>query len=70
VDPGLSNDGLTLITEALAPGYTVMAVGSDHFIREDPDIDMKTAALVPVLLRLIEGPNIQSGHFSAKSLFR
>jgi hypothetical protein len=64
------NDGLTLITEALAPGYTVMAVGSDHFIREDPDIDMKTAALVPVLLRLIEGPNIQSGHFSAKSLFR
>ncbi|NCF20190.1 MAG: hypothetical protein GWP63_18300 [Haliea sp.] len=64
------NDGLTLITEALAPGYTVMAVGSDHFIREDPDIDMKTAALVPVLLRLIEGQKIQSGHFSAKSMFR
>jgi hypothetical protein len=64
------NDGLTLITEALAPGYTVMAVGSDHFIREDPDIDMKTAALVPVLLRLIEGQKIQSGHFSAKSPFR
>jgi hypothetical protein len=47
-----------------------MAVGSDHFIREDPDIDMKTAALVPVLLRLIEGQKIQSGHFSAKSMFR
>ncbi len=48
------NDGLTFITEALAPGYTVMAVGSDHFVSKDPDIDAKTAALVPVLLKLIE----------------
>lgn len=49
------NDGLTLITDALAPGYTVMAVGSDHFVREDPDIDTKTAVLLPFLLKLIEG---------------
>lgn len=48
------NDGLTLVTEALAPGYTVLAVGSDHFINEDPDIDRKTLALLPVMLELIE----------------
>ncbi|MDX1736306.1 MAG: hypothetical protein R3228_18155, partial [Halioglobus sp.] len=50
------NDGLTLVTDALAPGYTIMALGSDHFIREDPDIDLKTAALLPVMLQLIEEP--------------
>lgn len=49
------NDGLTLIPDALAPGYTIMAVGMDHFINNDPEIDIKTAALVPVLLKLIEG---------------
>ncbi len=49
------NDGLTLIPEALAPGYTIMAVGMDHFVNNDPEIDLKTAALVPVLLKLIEG---------------
>lgn len=48
------NDGLTLITDALAPGHTVIALGSDHFIREDPEIDLKTVALLPVLLHLIE----------------
>jgi hypothetical protein len=49
------NDGLTLIPDALAPGYTIMAVGMDHFVNNDPEIDIKTAALVPVLLKLIEG---------------
>jgi hypothetical protein len=49
------NDGLTLIPDALAPGYTIMALGSDHFIAEDADIDRKTAALLPVILKLIEG---------------
>lgn len=49
------NDGLTLITDALAPGYTIMAVGIDHFVNNDPEIDLKTAALLPVLLKLIEG---------------
>ncbi|NND68498.1 MAG: hypothetical protein HKN19_13000 [Halioglobus sp.] len=48
------NDGLTLITEAMAPGYTVLAVGSDHFINEDPAIDRKTLALLPVMLELID----------------
>mgnify|MGYP001821655393 CR=1 FL=1 len=48
------NDGLTLILDALAPGYTIMAIGNDHFVNNDPEINLKTAALVPVLLRLIE----------------
>lgn len=48
------NDGLTLIPDALAPGYTVMAVGMDHFVNNDPEIALKTAALVPVMLKLIE----------------
>jgi hypothetical protein len=48
------NDGLTLIPDALAPGYTIMAVGMDHFVNNDPEIEIKTAALVPVLLKLIE----------------
>jgi hypothetical protein len=48
------NDGLTLIPDALAPGYTIMAVGMDHFVNNDPQIDLKTAALVPVMLKLIE----------------
>ncbi len=48
------NDGLTLVTEAMAPGYTVLAVGSDHFINEDPAIEQKTLALLPVMLELIE----------------
>ncbi len=48
------NDGLTLISDALAPGYTIMAVGIDHFVNNDPEIDLKTAALLPVLLKLIE----------------
>ena len=48
------NDGLTLVTDAMAPGYTVLAVGSDHFINEDPAIERKTLALLPVMLELIE----------------
>ena len=47
------NDGLTFITEAMAPGYTVLGIGSDHFIMEDPEIVHKTGSLLPVLLELI-----------------
>ena len=48
------NDGLTLITDAMAPGYTILAVGTDHFINADPAIEQKTMALLPVMLQLIE----------------
>jgi hypothetical protein len=30
-------------------------VGIDHFVNNDPEINLKTAALLPVLLKLIEG---------------
>lgn len=48
------NDGLTPILDALAPGYTIMEVGMDHFVNNDPEINIKTAALLPVMLKLIE----------------
>ena len=48
------NDGMTLIADALAPGYTILAIGSDHFVREDPEIDIKTAALLTTLIKLVE----------------
>jgi len=51
------NDGMTLIVDALAPGYTVLAIGSDHFVREDPEIDIKTSALLTTLLKLVERTN-------------
>lgn len=53
------SDGLTFITEAMAPGYTILGVGSDHFIMEDPEIVRKTGSLLPVLLALIERQRAQ-----------
>jgi hypothetical protein len=62
------NDGLTLVTESLAPGYTILAVGSDHFVNEDPEIDVKTEALLPVMLKLIESSSsILQEDFSGKT---
>ena len=51
------NDGLTPIADALAPGYTVLALGSDHFLMEDPDIAGRSVALLTLLLKLIEERN-------------
>lgn len=48
------NDGLTFITEALAPGFTVLGIGSDHFVMEDPLLEQKTKAFMPSMLKLIE----------------
>lgn len=53
------NDGLTLVTEALVPGYTIMALGVDHFVANDPEIDLKTRALLRVMFTLID--DSQSG---------
>jgi hypothetical protein len=52
------NDGLTLLTDAIAPNsLTVVALGSDHFFAEDPDIDDKTVALMTLVIALLEsGP--------------
>jgi hypothetical protein len=54
------NDGLTLIPDALAPGYTIMAIGSDHFINDDPQIEGKTAVLLSVMLQLLAEHSAQS----------
>jgi len=45
------NDGLALLTDAIAPGsLTVVALGSDHFLAEDPEIDKKTVALMKLIV--------------------
>jgi hypothetical protein len=36
------------------PGYTIMALGVDHFVANDPEIDLKTMALLPVMFTLID----------------
>jgi hypothetical protein len=45
------NDGLTLLTDAIAPNsLTIVALGSDHFFAEDPRVDKKTVALIKLLI--------------------
>jgi hypothetical protein len=45
------NDGLALLTDEIAPGsLTVIALGSDHFIAEDQEIDKKTIALMKLIV--------------------
>jgi hypothetical protein len=44
-----------------------MAAGTDHFVNNDPESGLKTAALVPVLLRLIEGGGENSGDWADRS---
>lgn len=45
------NDGLVLLTDVIAPdSLTVVALGSDHFFAEDPEIDRKTVALMTLLV--------------------
>jgi hypothetical protein len=45
------NDGLALLTDEIAPGsLTVVALGSDHFLAEDQEIDKKTIALMKLIV--------------------
>lgn len=47
------NDGLTLITDAIAPGgVTIPEFGADHYLRH-PDIDRKTLALARAVMRYL-----------------
>ena len=49
------NDGLTLLADAIAPGsLTLLAMGSDHFLAEDPRIDEKTVALMALIVSMLE----------------
>lgn len=48
------NDGLTLITDAIAPNsVTVAQLGVDHFFL-DPDVDAKAAALIHTVINELE----------------
>ena len=49
------NDGLTLLPDALAPNaITIVALGRDHFLAEDPEIDAKTVALMSLVTTSLE----------------
>jgi hypothetical protein len=49
------NDGLTLLPDIIAPGSrTLLALGSDHFFAEDPEIDLKTAAMAQTIIQYLE----------------
>ncbi len=48
------NDGLTLLPDSLAPGSrNILALRSDHFFNEDPEIVLKTIALMEVLFEIL-----------------
>jgi len=49
------NDGLTLLTDAIAPkSHTVVAVGRDHFFAADPKINAKTLALMALVIDALD----------------
>lgn len=48
------NDGLTLLPDIIAPGSrTLLALGSDHFFAEDPEIDLKTVAMAHTIIETL-----------------
>lgn len=48
------NDGLTLLPDSLAPeSRSILALRSDHFFNEDPEITLKTIALMQVLFEVL-----------------
>ncbi|MDH3311409.1 MAG: hypothetical protein OEM95_12155, partial [Gammaproteobacteria bacterium] len=51
------NDGLTVIADALVPGQpTIPAMGLDHYLAQDPELDLKTLALTLTLIEELEKP--------------
>lgn len=49
------NDGLTWLTDAMAPNsLTLIALGRDHFLAQDPRIDEKTVALAKTVIFYLE----------------
>jgi len=49
------NDGLTLLTDAIAPdSLTIISLGRDHFLAEDPRMDEKTVALAKTVISYLE----------------
>lgn len=59
---GGPNDGLTLLTDMLAPGsITIVAPKSDHFFNEDPDINDKTVALAQTIIQYLNTVDLKPG---------
>jgi len=49
------NDGLTPLVDIIAPGsITLTATRSDHYFSQDPEIDIKTIAIVKTIIEIIE----------------
>jgi len=49
------NDGLTPLVDIIAPNsLTLVATGSDHYFGEDPQINLKTIAMVKTILDLVQ----------------
>lgn len=49
------NDGFTLITDIIAPNSsTIISLGADHFIADDPEIELITIVLAKVLIDQID----------------
>ncbi len=56
------NDGLTLLPDIIAPGSrTLLALGSDHFFAEDPEIDLKTVAIAHTIIQTLENQSPSTG---------
>jgi len=48
------NDGMTPLIDIIAPGgMTLVAIGSDHYFAEDPEINLKTIAMVKTVFELM-----------------
>jgi hypothetical protein len=49
------NDGMTPLADIIAPGsMTLVAIGSDHYFAEDPEINLKTIAMVRTIFELMQ----------------
>ena len=57
------NDGLTPLVDIIAPNsLTLVATGSDHYFGEDPQISLKTIAMVKTILDLVQRRDPDHSH--------
>jgi hypothetical protein len=60
------NDGLSLLSDLIAPdGLTLAELGRDHFLL-DEEIDVRTIALAVTVIRWLEDPDLESSEASAR----
>jgi hypothetical protein len=57
------NDGLTPLVDIIAPdSLTPLATGSDRYFGEDPQINLKTIAMVKTILDLVQRSDLDHSH--------